>query len=108
MKPKDDEKQRAIAQATFELVAQTGLSGLTMADINDTLEAQLALFQRLFATGVLPYYLHLLDKVQGAAHFDVPEHHARMLLEGLKARLPGYMVPRLVREVEGATSKVGL
>lgn len=79
-----------------------------LADINDTLEAQLALCQRLFATGVLPYYLHLLDKVQGAAHFDVPEHHARMLLEGLKARLPGYMVPRLVREVEGATSKVGL
>jgi len=79
-----------------------------LADINDNLEAQLALCQRLFATGVLPYYLHLLDKVQGAAHFDVPEHHARMLLAELAARLPGYMVPKLVREVEGATSKVGL
>jgi len=79
-----------------------------LADINDNLEAQLALCQRLFATGVLPYYLHLLDKVQGAAHFDVPEQRARMLLSELTARLPGYMVPKLVREIAGADSKVGL
>lgn len=79
-----------------------------LADINDTLEAQLALCQRLFATGVLPYYLHLLDKVQGAAHFDVPEQRARMLLSELTARLPGYMVPKLVREIAGAESKIGL
>jgi EF-P beta-lysylation protein EpmB len=79
-----------------------------LADINDNLEAQLALCQRLFASGVLPYYLHLLDKVQGAAHFDVPEQRARLLLDGLTARLPGYMVPRLVREVAGATSKIGM
>lgn len=79
-----------------------------LADVNDNLQAQLALCQQLFASGVLPYYLHVLDKVQGAAHFDVPEHRARMLLDGLTARLPGYMVPKLVREVAGATSKVGL
>jgi len=79
-----------------------------LANINDNLEAQLALCQRLFATGVLPYYLHLLDKVQGAAHFDVPEQRARMLLSELTARLSGYMVPRLVREIAGADSKVGL
>jgi EF-P beta-lysylation protein EpmB len=79
-----------------------------LAGINDNLEAQLALCQRLFATGTLPYYLHLLDKVQGAAHFDVPENQARTLLAELSARLPGYMVPKLVREIAGADSKVGL
>lgn len=79
-----------------------------LADINDNLQAQLALCQQLFAAGVLPYYLHVLDKVQGAAHFDVPEHRARKLLTELTARLPGYMVPKLVREIAGAQSKVGL
>lgn len=79
-----------------------------LADINDNLEAQLALCQRLFTTGTLPYYLHLLDKVQGAAHFDVPENRARILLAEMTDRLPGYMVPKLVREVAGAGSKVGL
>lgn len=79
-----------------------------LAGINDTVEAQRALCQGLFATGTLPYYLHLLDKVQGAAHFDVPEHQARQLLAELTATLPGYMVPKLVREIAGAPSKVGL
>ena len=78
-----------------------------LAGINDNLEAQLDLCQRLFASGTLPYYLHLLDKVQGAAHFDVPEHQAHSLLAGLTERLPGYMVPKLVREVAGAGSKIG-
>jgi EF-P beta-lysylation protein EpmB len=79
-----------------------------LAGINDDLESQLALCQQLFAAGALPYYLHLLDKVQGAAHFDVPESRARALLAELSARLPGYLVPKLVREVHGARSKVSL
>jgi L-lysine 2,3-aminomutase len=79
-----------------------------LAGINDDLETQLDLCQRLFAAGALPYYLHLLDKVQGAAHFDVPESRARALVADLTARLPGYLVPRLVREVHGARSKVAL
>ena len=79
-----------------------------LAGVNDTLDAQLTLCQRLFNAGALPYYLHLLDKVQGAAHFDVPEDQARELLAGLTASLPGYLVPRLVREVPGASSKVSL
>jgi len=77
-----------------------------LAGINDRLETQLALCRRLFAMGTLPYYLHLLDKVQGAAHFDVPESKARLLLAELAARLPGYLVPKLVREIAGADSKV--
>jgi L-lysine 2,3-aminomutase len=79
-----------------------------LAGINDSLEPQLALCRRLFATGTLPYYLHLLDKVQGAAHFDVPESKALTLLAELSARLPGYLVPKLVREIAGANSKIGV
>jgi L-lysine 2,3-aminomutase len=55
---------------------------------------------------VLPYYLHLPDRVRGTAHFDVDEHFAQELVAGLAARLSGYLVPRLVREVAGAASKV--
>jgi len=55
---------------------------------------------------VLPYYLHLLDRVAGAAHFDTPEAEAIELHAALLRRLPGYLVPRLVREVPGAPSKV--
>ena len=77
-----------------------------LSGVNDSVESQLALSQRLFATGTLPYYLHLLDKVRGAAHFDVTEGTARMLMAELSARLPGYMVPKLVREIAGADSKI--
>jgi L-lysine 2,3-aminomutase len=63
---------------------------------------------RLFDCGVLPYYLHLLDRVAGAAHFEVDEDRAREIMGDLQARLPGYLVPRLVREIEGAPSKVTL
>ena len=75
-------------------------------DINDSVAAQVALNRALFATGTLPYYLHMLDKVQGAAHFDVAETHAHQVMEGVAASLPGYMVPKLVREVAGADAKV--
>lgn len=73
--------------------------------VNDSEDALAALSEALFAAGVLPYYLHLLDRVQGAAHFEVAEAHARQLLEGLRRRLPGYLVPRLVRESAGAPYK---
>ncbi len=54
------------------------------------------------------YYLHQLDRVAGAAHFEVPEDAARALHAGLAARLPGYLVPRLVREEAGAPAKTPL
>ncbi|MDE2236107.1 MAG: EF-P beta-lysylation protein EpmB [Gammaproteobacteria bacterium] len=75
-------------------------------DVNDSVAALAELSQALFARGVLPYYLNLLDPVQGAAHFEVPEPQALALMQGLRARLPGYLVPRLVREVPGAPSKI--
>ena len=60
---------------------------------------------RLFECGVLPYYLHLLDAVVGAAHFDVDADVGRELVAQLRTRVPGYLVPRLVRETPGQLSK---
>ena len=74
--------------------------------VNDSVPTLAALSETLFDAGVLPYYLHLLDRVQGAAHFDVGISEALMLMHELNARLPGYLVPRLVREVAGAPGKV--
>jgi EF-P beta-lysylation protein EpmB len=73
--------------------------------VNDRVETLKTLSERLFEIGVLPYYLHLLDRVEGAAHFDVPEQRAIELIESLQASLPGYLVPRLVREEAGAPGK---
>lgn len=73
--------------------------------VNDDADALAGLSERLFAAGVLPYYLHQLDRVQGAAHFEVEDSRALALMETLRARLPGYLVPRLVREVGGDASK---
>jgi EF-P beta-lysylation protein EpmB len=74
--------------------------------VNDDPGVLARLSEALFEAGVLPYYLHLLDRVQGAAHFEVPEAAAQSLYTALQARLPGYLVPRLVREVAGADHKL--
>jgi EF-P beta-lysylation protein EpmB len=73
--------------------------------VNDRIEILVELSERLFACGVLPYYLHGLDPVAGSAHFQVDDAEARGLLDGVRARLPGYLVPRLVREIPGDHSK---
>jgi EF-P beta-lysylation protein EpmB len=76
--------------------------------VNDRAEELVALSEALFEAGALPYYLHLLDPVAGAAHFDVPEEQARALIADVAAQLPGYLVPRLVREIPGETAKTML
>ena len=73
--------------------------------VNDSVDALAALSTRAWAAGVLPYYLHQLDRVAGTAHFEVPEDEARALHRALAARLSGYLVPRLVREIPGDTGK---
>jgi L-lysine 2,3-aminomutase len=73
--------------------------------VNDDVESLAALSERLFECDVQPYYLHQLDRVAGAAHFEVPDERARSLSEQLRARLPGYLVPLLVREIPGDSSK---
>ncbi len=74
--------------------------------INDSKQALIGLSERLFEAGVLPYYLYLLDKVQGAAHFEVDEIKAKVLMKQIQAELPGYLVPRLVKEEPGFPAKV--
>ena len=76
--------------------------------INDSIEALTHLSERLWECGILPYYLHLLDKVQGAAHFAVDEEKAKQLFIDLRSRLPGYLVPKCVYEQAGAQSKLPL
>jgi EF-P beta-lysylation protein EpmB len=76
--------------------------------VNEKVEVLAELSRRLFDAGVLPYYLHVLDRVRGAAHFAIPDTEARLIAGELACRLPGYLVPRLVRELHGAPAKVTL
>lgn len=73
--------------------------------VNDSAPALARLSSSLFDCGILPYYLHLLDRVQGAAHFEVSDADARQLQQQLRDRLPGYLVPAMVREIAGAPAK---
>ena len=93
--------QRARAAGVMLLNQAVLLKG-----VNDSVNAQTALSQRLFAAGVLPYYLHVLDKVAGAAHFDRDEEFAIELYWLLLAKLPGYLMPKLVRELPNEAFKV--
>ncbi len=74
--------------------------------VNDSLDTLTALSEQLIDCGVVPYYLHLLDRVAGAAHFEVDETSATALIGRLREVLPGYLVPRLVRERHGAPYKL--
>ncbi len=102
-----------IDAATRAALARCRAAGITLlnqavllAGVNDDADSLAALSETLFEAGVLPYYLHLLDRVAGSAHFDVGEARAASLEAALRARLSGYLVPRLVREIAGAASKV--
>lgn len=76
-----------------------------LAGINNDLETLAELSRRLIEARVFPYYLHQLDRVAGAAHFEVPIERGRELVEQLRARLPGYLVPRYVQELAGEPCK---
>jgi EF-P beta-lysylation protein EpmB len=95
--------------AALKALRETGLTLLNQAvllhGINDRLETQIELSERLFDAGVLPYYLHQLDRVSGASHFEVPDRCALDLMERMRNRVPGYLLPRLVRETAGLASK---
>lgn len=73
--------------------------------VNDSVQALAALSESLFAAGALPYYVHLLDRVRGASHFDVNASDACAILRELSTQLPGYLVPKLVREIAGERAK---
>ncbi|KPH96500.1 EF-P beta-lysylation protein EpmB [Pseudoalteromonas porphyrae] len=74
-------------------------------DVNDSARAQIDLSEALFDADVLPYYLYLLDKVEGASHFDIKEEQARKIVGEMLLALPGFLVPKLVREIGGQQSK---
>jgi KamA family protein len=79
-----------------------------LAGVNDEVEALVALCERLVELRVVPYYLHQLDRVAGAARFEVPVATGVRLINALRARLPGYFVPRYVQEVSGWPHKLVL
>ena len=88
-------------QANITLFNQTVL----LKGINDQVDTLIELSERLFEIGVLPYYLHVLDPVAGAAHFDIEPAQAKCLHKAMQARLPGYLVPKLVQEIPGHYAK---
>jgi len=96
------ESIRHLAAAGLSLLNQSVL----LRGINDSAEALAALSETLFDCRVLPYYLHMLDAVSGAAHFAVEEARAAEIIHELRSILPGYLVPRLVREQAGAPYKM--
>ena len=92
---------KALRMANVTLLNQAVL----LKDINDDELSQITLNEKLFNAGIMPYYLHLLDKVNGATHFDVPEKSAIHLMHQLYRQLPGFLVPKLVREIGGEAHK---
>lgn len=100
-----DESVRQACRALTDAGATLLNQSVLLRGVNDSVAALAELSEALFETHVLPYYLHVLDKVRGAAHFDLPEAQAVRLHQELTARLPGYLVPKLVREIAGQPSK---
>jgi KamA family protein len=98
--------------AALARVIQAGVPVLNQSvllrGVNDDADTLCRLSERLIDLGVMPYYLHHLDRVAGAAHFDVPEETGRTIIRDLRTRLPGYGVPRYVRETPGEANKVVL
>jgi EF-P beta-lysylation protein EpmB len=99
----------SVVQAALDAVRGAGVhllnQSVLMRGVNDDVETARHHAERLFECGVLPYYTHLLDPVAGAAHFDVGLTEALALEQALRDTLPGYLVPRFVREVPGKLSK---
>ena len=95
------EKLAPLRQAGVTVLNQAVL----LKGVNDTADTQAQLNEKVFAAGIMPYYLHLLDKVQGAAHFDIDVEQAREIMAGVIKRLPGFMVPKLVTEIGGQPGK---
>ncbi|MDX1692643.1 MAG: EF-P beta-lysylation protein EpmB [Ketobacteraceae bacterium] len=73
--------------------------------VNDDAQVLAALSDKLFSMGIMPYYLHLMDPVAGAAHFDIPEPQSTKIYQDLLGILPGYLVPKLVKELPDRPAK---
>lgn len=102
--PQVHQAMKNLRQAGVTLLNQSVL----LKGVNDTVGGLVALSEKLFSVGILPYYIHMLDPVSGAAHFNVKQKKAVAIIEKIKKQLPGYLVPKLVREVPGKKSKIAL
>jgi L-lysine 2,3-aminomutase len=103
-----NELDAAVADCVAELTEARALllnQAVLLRGVNDSLEAQITLCERLVDLRVTPYYLHQLDRVAGAAHFEVPIADGRQIVADLRKRLPGYAVPQYVQETPGAKHK---
>jgi EF-P beta-lysylation protein EpmB len=96
-------------QAAFKLLAREGYTlfnqSVLLNRVNNCVETLVDLSHKLFESQIIPYYLHQLDKVQGAAHFDTSQDDSRKLYRQLRSRLPGYLLPALVQDIPGEVSK---
>ena len=100
----DDELSAALLRLKSAAIVLN--QAVLLKNINDSVDALESLSRRLFAAGVLPYYVHQLDRVVGAHHFYVSQEQGVQLMAALQARLPGYLVPRYVQEVPGKPNKM--
>ncbi|MCF0223304.1 MAG: KamA family radical SAM protein [Fibrobacter sp.] len=98
--------------AVFSLLQKSGWillnQSVLLKGVNDDAKTLECLCRKLFEQGVLPYYLHQLDHANGVAHFEVSDEKAKELVESIRTKLPGYLVPTLVREIAGEKSKTPL
>lgn len=101
----DSSVRSAIARLRDRHIVVLNQSTL-LAGINDKVDTLVTLQETLFAAGILPYYLHLLDRTRGTAHFEVDRDRAQALYDQLRRRLPGYLVPRLARDLPDAPHKI--
>ena len=96
----------------LELLIDSGIPVLNQAvllrGVNDEVEVLEALCSKLINHRIQPYYLHQLDRVRGAAHFEVPIERGLEIIEDLRGRLPGYAMPQYVAENAGEKSKTVL
>lgn len=102
-------KDEMLALESLQSINITLLNqSVLLRNINDNATTLINLSHRLHDVGVMPYYLHLLDQVQGSLHFDVNSEKACQIIDNMRAMLPGYLVPRLVVEKKGESSKTAI
>ena len=96
-------------QAAFQMLARQGYrlfnQSVLLKGVNDSSQTLAGLSNKLFASHITPYYLHRLDRVHGAAHFDLSKEESCRIYQRLRTRLPGYLLPAMVQEISGRLSK---
>ncbi|WP_425641739.1 EF-P beta-lysylation protein EpmB [Marinomonas gallaica] len=98
------EKVALLKQAGVTVLNQ----GVLLKGVNDSVEAQVDLSERLFSAGILPYYMFTFDPIEGGAHFDLSVSFAQRLMGQVAEKLPGYLMPKLAKEIPGQPAKTVL